>query len=113
VAFPKIWISLTLYLLSLHFGTAQENYTLRTFTTKDGLPHNQILSIAQDSTGFIRIATWDGLSRFDGYEFKNYYHNPLDSTTIPYFTVNDLVMSKDNELFITTINYPPVIYNKP
>ncbi len=53
--------------------------------------------IAVDSSGFLWIATWDGLSRYDGYSFKNYYHKTDDSLSLPYFSVlNILVDGGDN-----------------
>lgn len=42
------------------------------YSTDDGLASNAIASIKQDDWGFIWIATWNGLSRFDGYDFYNY-----------------------------------------
>ena len=42
------------------------------YTTRDGLPSNEIEEIMQDSRGFVWIATDKGLSRFDGYTFKNF-----------------------------------------
>ncbi|MFK7980134.1 MAG: ATP-binding protein [Saprospiraceae bacterium] len=55
------------------YVTAQE-YTenIRFFNAKDGLSDNTILTGFQDKTGFIWIGTRFGLSRFDGYEFKNW-----------------------------------------
>ena len=41
-------------------------------STEDGLCSNAISMICQDDLGFIWLATWNGLSRFDGYEFYNY-----------------------------------------
>lgn len=34
--------------------------------------NNSINDIIQDKFGYIWIATWNGLSRFDGYNFQNY-----------------------------------------
>ena len=42
------------------------------YSTDDGLASNAIADIRQDDWGFIWIATWNGLSRFDGYDFFNY-----------------------------------------
>ena len=42
------------------------------YTMEEGLPSNRIYKILQDSCGFIWFGTDDGLSRFDGVEFKNY-----------------------------------------
>ena len=44
------------------------------------MSHNYILSIYKDSRGYIWIFTREGLSRYDGYTFKNYYEDKSDST---------------------------------
>ena len=42
------------------------------YSTEDGLSSNAIAQIVQDDYGYIWLATWNGLSRFDGYNFYNY-----------------------------------------
>lgn len=42
------------------------------FTTREGLSSNRVFSLAQDSSGFVWIATDFGLDRFDGINFKHY-----------------------------------------
>jgi ligand-binding sensor domain-containing protein len=49
----------------------EKNFTL--YTTKDGLSHNYINVITQDSYGYIWIATYKGLNRFDGTSFQQFY----------------------------------------
>ena len=67
----KILITL-LTLLSLT-ANAQKIEALRShLSTEDGLCSNAISKILQDDYGYIWIATWNGLSRYDGYEFFNY-----------------------------------------
>ena len=46
--------------------------TRRHFSTDDGLASNAIAHMVQDDYGYIWLATWNGLSRFDGYNFFNY-----------------------------------------
>lgn len=46
--------------------------TLSHYSTDNGLASNTISYIIQDDYGYIWIATWNGLSRFDGYSFYNY-----------------------------------------
>lgn len=42
------------------------------YSADDGMASNAITQIAQDDYGYIWIGTWNGLSRFDGYNFYNY-----------------------------------------
>ena len=42
------------------------------YSTEDGLCSDAISYLAQDDYGYIWIATWNGLARFDGYHFQNY-----------------------------------------
>lgn len=45
-----------------------------------GLPSNSVYDIIQDSRGYIWIASDEGVSRYDGFEFKTYY-SPSQTTT--------------------------------
>ena len=51
-------------------------------TINNGLPHQQVSSLAQDHKGYIWIGTRNGLSRYDGYALTNYYHNPSDKHSL-------------------------------
>ena len=52
------------------------------YTRQDGLPGNAISDILSDSRGYMWVSTWEGLSRFDGFDFVN-YKTGADSN-IPY-----------------------------
>jgi hypothetical protein len=52
-------------------ATAQQ-WVIKKYTVNDGLADSYVLSICQDSQGFLWIGTANGLSRFDGKEFVNY-----------------------------------------
>lgn len=56
--------------------------TFATYTSLDGLVHNNILDIYTDSKGFVWLCTWNGVSRFDGYHFKNYCNEPDNSPVL-------------------------------
>jgi ligand-binding sensor domain-containing protein/signal transduction histidine kinase len=49
---------------------------------EDGISQSTIFDIHQDSEGFLWFATQDGLNRYDGYNFKIYYHDKENSNTI-------------------------------
>lgn len=57
------------------------------FTTDQGLPSNETYDIYQDTKGYIWIATDRGLSKYDGYNFKNYTtdHNLGDNTIFKFY----------------------------
>ncbi|WP_205123548.1 ligand-binding sensor domain-containing diguanylate cyclase [Cognatilysobacter lacus] len=42
------------------------------WTTRDGLPHSTINGIGQTSDGYLWLATWEGIARYDGHEFRLY-----------------------------------------
>ncbi|HEV8273933.1 MAG TPA: histidine kinase [Chitinophagaceae bacterium] len=49
----------------------EKNFIL--YTTKDGLSHNYTSVITQDQYGYIWVATYKGLNRFDGTSFTQFY----------------------------------------
>jgi putative methionine-R-sulfoxide reductase with GAF domain len=59
---------------------AQSGFSL--FTTAQGLSHNDVSAICQDSTGYMWIATNRGLNRFNGNQFVQ-YHSSDDSLSLP------------------------------
>lgn len=72
------------------------------FERVHGLPHNTVLALLQDREGFIWIGTADGLSRFDGYEFVTYRHDPADTTSLSHNTVTALLETADGTLWVGT-----------
>ena len=47
-------------------------YSHHQLTTEDGLPTNYVYGVIEDKEGYIWVYTENGISKFDGYEFKNY-----------------------------------------
>ncbi|HVT60081.1 MAG TPA: two-component regulator propeller domain-containing protein [Thermoanaerobaculia bacterium] len=75
-----------------------ERLPIRTFTTLDGLVHDGVRAVTQDARGFLWFATNGGLSRFDGYGFKNYGK----SDGLPDVLVRAVLESKDGRLWLGT-----------
>lgn len=50
-----------------------QSYSLKAYTPANGLNQSQVTDIFQDSRAYIWIGTRNGLSRFNGLEFENYY----------------------------------------
>src|SRR5262245_35437170 len=75
-----------------------ERLPIRAYTTADGLAHNRVNKIVRDSRGFLWFATYDGLSRFDGYTFTNY----SVEQGLPHRQVMDLLETRNGELWVAT-----------
>ena len=80
----KCFSILLLLILSLRHAEGQ-HFTEDKFdryTTADGMSHNTVSAIAQDSAGYIWIATSYGLNRFNGSRFVQ-VHSNSDSLSLP------------------------------
>ena len=51
-------------------------------TVEDGLSYPEISAIVQDELGFMWIATFEGLNRYDGYNFVVYKNDITDPTSL-------------------------------
>lgn len=56
-------------------GAEQEPYTIQHYTDEDGLPQNSVKFITPDASGFLWLATENGIARFDGRQFTTFNSN--------------------------------------
>jgi len=49
-----------------------QNFSYKLISNKEGLSQNSVKTIVQDKYGFLWIGTEEGISRFDGHNFKNF-----------------------------------------
>ena len=71
-------------------------------TSEDGLSHNRVTDIIQDSHGFVWIATVDGLNRYDGKQFEIYKYNPDNFTSLTSSFISCIAENNKGEIFIGT-----------
>lgn len=80
-----------------------DRITSENFKIEKGLSQNSAKCILQDSKGYIWIGTWDGLNRFDGYNFITYKSSiTVNSNEISNQTINALFEDKNGVLWIGT-----------
>lgn len=80
--------------------TALTQYSVNLWTEEHGLPQNTIRAITQTKDGYLWVATDEGLSRFDGYDFVNYSQ---DNGDLPSNSVTSLAAGLDGSLWIGTV----------
>ena len=57
-----------------NFERSLSQYSEKLYTIEQGLPQNEVRSIAQTPDGYLWFATRDGLARFDGIKFSVFRH---------------------------------------
>jgi len=105
-----IFITVMMSLMMQHPATAQSIHpNLTCYTELDGLPAPEVSRIIQDQFGYIWAGSINGLTRFDGYEFKRFYSNPNDPGSIRglWFTRNPAVLSHYDPSEDTRLIYKP------
>lgn len=98
----KIIIIIIVLILSSVNNAQAPEFKFKHLTVDHGLSANTVRSITQDSIGFLWIGTYDGLCRYDGYNFKIFKYNPNDSTSLSDNTINSLFLDKAGTLWIGT-----------
>ncbi|MBP1614830.1 MAG: todS 25 [Bacteroidetes bacterium] len=97
----------TILLACLFFGfppiiRAQPVCQIQHYSTYSGLPQRTVVNIVQDMKGFIWLSTWNGLSKFDGYTFKNYKAYPGDACTLTCNRLHSITANKHGDIWCRT-----------
>ncbi len=79
--------------------TEAQDLMLNHYSIDDGLGSNEVYHVIQDKKGYIWIATGQGVSRYNGYNFKNY--NQLNG--LPDNTVLELFEDKKGRIWMVTL----------
>ena len=97
-------VSISFFLLWLQMVKSQNQITFRQLSVKDGLSQNSAISIAQDSTGYLWIATQDGLNQYDGRTFSIFPYKYLDITKTKYSNLGKIYRDKEGGLWTIPID---------
>ena len=94
-----LFISLFMYCLSLCPIVAQDSIV---YDIRSGLEHWIVSDVLQDRQGFMWFATWNGLNRFDGYEFVQIKVKPGDGTNIRSEVIREARMDEEGNIVCRT-----------
>jgi ligand-binding sensor domain-containing protein/signal transduction histidine kinase len=75
-----------------------QQLSIRHYDVSDGLAHSHVSAMHQDAKGYLWLATWEGLSRFDGYRFTNYTQR--DGLGDP--IINDITEDHKGNIWVAT-----------
>jgi len=89
-------------LLTILSSSCCGQYFFKHYQGDDGLLHNSVTCVLQDSKGLLWIGTRGGLNRFDGYTFKTYKNNNNKLGSIGNNVINTIAEDKNGMLWIGT-----------
>ena len=101
---------LFLFILVCHSSVLcaqNSDYQIFHYTINDGLPSNECHDVVMDQNGYLWIATDRGLSRYDGYGFKNYGREK----GLNDLSCLDLFADKHGSIWIATLSRKIFVYN--
>lgn len=102
IAFRPFLLFLLVIISSAVGFARQDSLHFINFSSKDGLPSDNVNAILKDKWGYMWFGTDDGLTRYDGAHFTVYSHNPADSTSIRSNAVLELYEDAKGTLWIGT-----------
>ncbi|MES2894182.1 MAG: triple tyrosine motif-containing protein [Bacteroidota bacterium] len=77
-----------------------QQYLFSYLGMKDGLQEEAIMTVQQDSIGYIWIASQNALQRYDGKRLLNFPHRENDPTSLPSGGISGMIIDKQNRLWI-------------
>jgi ligand-binding sensor domain-containing protein/signal transduction histidine kinase len=102
----KFSISLTAFFLALLYSSnsfSQEtSIRFQHLSIEDGLPQNSVLTILQDSSGFMWFGTETGLARYDGYNLKVFKHDLDNKNSLSHNYITKIIEDSQGNLWIGT-----------
>ncbi|MDR2148701.1 MAG: response regulator [Tannerella sp.] len=87
-------------------------FIVRHYDMGDGLAYNVNKNILQDQKGFIWLATWNGIDRFDGYTFRNFKSYPDDKVKLNNNRIEGLHLNSEGNLWVRTYDRQLFLFNR-
>ncbi|GAA0537490.1 two-component regulator propeller domain-containing protein [Chitinophaga japonensis] len=97
------WYVLSFLVLRFYESSGQQ-LLFRNYTVSEGLPSSTVRAIAQDDQGYMWFGTKNGLSRFDGYQFRNFQYKKDDPLALGNNFIHCITRFDSTHLWIGTEN---------
>ena len=95
----KIFILIYFCLCCYGILCAQDAKKMVVYDENKGMNQWHITKMLQDRMGFIWISSWDGLTRFDGYEFVTFKSRPGDDSPLENNRVRDIQLAANGDIY--------------
>ena len=98
-----VWsLLLVLFTCLVQAGSPIENIRFTHIGLKQGLSHSTVLAIDQDKEGNLWFATYDGVNKYNGYDFTVYRNRYMDSTSIACDITRNVMVDESDRVWVGT-----------
>ena len=102
------------FFIAFLLGITQQAHcqSIRYLGIEQGLSNNTVTSIYQDKYGFMWFGTFDGLNRYDGYDFTKFRNHVGDATSLFDNHITAMDEDKKGKLWVATMKGAEVLDEK-
>jgi two-component sensor histidine kinase/streptogramin lyase len=93
-----------MHCLNVLNAIAQTDYRYTSYSRENGLITSTVTAIAKDSMGFLWLMSENGLTRFDGYDFKVFRPDPKGESGLLSPLTDALFIDENKRMFFKTRN---------
>jgi len=98
---PRLVVAVFGLILSLNVS-AYSDIRFQHLSLEHGLPQSAVQDMVSDRLGYMWFATQYGLSRYDGYRFRNFRHDPDDPSSLNGSRIQALLVDGQGMLWVGT-----------
>ncbi|MGN0282044.1 MAG: AraC family transcriptional regulator [Prevotella sp.] len=93
-----LFLAILLFAFGISSLRGQSQCTINHFDELSGMDKWLVTQIVQDRQGMIWVATWNGLNRYDGYQFETFKSQAGDGVVMPSDRIQDIMLDNDGNL---------------
>ncbi|WP_246191050.1 ATP-binding protein [Pseudoxanthomonas taiwanensis] len=101
---PGLLLVLALALAGAAWAAVPDMPRFRITGASEGLPSTNVTALARDRQGYLWVATWDGLARYDGVGFRVWRHDPKDPASLPGNLLQALYVDSRDRVWVASEN---------
>lgn len=91
-------------LLALSATAVENGFRRNHYDDHNGMSQWHVTKMLQDKQGFMWFSTWNGLNRFDGYEFAVFKSKPGDGNNLTSDRIRNMIIGDDGNIYCVNVD---------
>ena len=108
---PRLISISLIFFFEISFAQPNEIH-FNNFSVDEGLSQSGVRRVFKDHQGFMWFGTQDGLNRYDGFEFKTFFYEPNDSTSLGNNFIWEIFEDSQHNLWIGNFGGGLCLFNR-